>query len=191
MRAPTISPPPSKRRRRLSKSQALPVASVDDHITLYSYNVNGIQPFLQRSITSFFERAGSQEDTPRASLRDFLRRHDWPAMLFLQEVKVSSSDDATKRLIEQAVSAGSSNIGEPSYVAHLCLPSDKFNARVFGGKLYGVCSIIRKDVYDGSVVKVRPVGWDSEGRFLVTEMKPNDYRPKLAIINAYMVRKYL
>ncbi|KAK5138540.1 hypothetical protein LTR08_000128 [Meristemomyces frigidus] len=190
IRMPTISPPPSKR-RKLSGSRNPPEVPLADSITVYSYNVNGIQPFLQRSITSFFGMDGDSsrhEDAPKASLRDLLRRHDWPTMLFLQEIKVSNSDEASKRAIERAVSVSSSSIEiEPSYVAHLCLPSDNFNARGFGGKLYGVCSIIRKDVSDEIVDRVRLVDWDREGRFMVIETKSTEHRPRLAFINAYMV----
>lgn len=109
-------------------------------------------------------------------------------MLFLQEVKVSPEDGKTVRAVERAVRAnpmdGSS---EPDYVAHMCLPSDKFNARGFGRKVYGVSSIIRKDFADKSVDRVRPVSWDLEGRVLVTEKRADDSGPKLAVFNVYAV----
>lgn len=193
MKSAEISPPPSKR-RKLSGAQQVPVTA-SSHLTVYCWNVNGIQPFLQPSITSFFGAATREHDSQsfaaKASLRDFLRRHDWPTVLFLQEVKVSPEDTTTMRAVEKAVKAdarGSS--GEPDYIAHFCLPSDKFNARGFGRKVYGVCSIIRKDFADEHVSRVRPVSWDPEGRFLIVETKGIEKWPKLALINAYMVRHY-
>ncbi|KAK4550464.1 hypothetical protein LTR36_000043 [Oleoguttula mirabilis] len=184
-----ISPPPSKR-GKLSGSQNVPAASFPEVLRTFSWNVNGIQPFLQRSITSFFgaQEPDIQSDTAEASLRGFLRRHGWPTILFLQEVKVSPEDAATIRAVEKAVRVGSKDSSsEPDYVAYFCLPSDKFNARGFGRKVYGVCSIIRKDFFDRFVDRIRPVSWDTEGRFLVTETKAIGNWPKLALINAYMV----
>ncbi|KAK5128959.1 hypothetical protein LTR85_000292 [Meristemomyces frigidus] len=193
MKTAEITPPPSKR-RKLSESRHPAVMSFQD-LTVYSWNVNGIQPFLQRSITSFFDanrESDSQPDAAKASLRDFLRRHDWPTVLFLQEVKVSPEDAATVGAVERAVRANPSDMSsEPDYVAYFCLPSDKFNARGFGRKVYGVCSIIRKDIADEHVERVRAVDWDQEGRFLIVETKDHGHWPKLALINAYMVRVLL
>lgn len=184
----SISPP--AKRRRLSTSQPAPERVTADHLTVYSWNVNGIQPLLQRPITSFFgPRQSEKEDyIPfNSSLRDFLKRHGWPTMLFLQEVKISPDDGASIRALEKAVRAGPGAGDQPDYVAHMCLPSDRFNARGFGRKVYGVCSIIRTDFADRHVERIRPVSWDLEGRFLVIETKSAGDAPPLAIINAYMV----
>jgi len=184
----TISPPPSKR-RKLSGSEA--ITPYTDDLTVYSWNVNGIQPILQRPITAFFR--SQQLEKPhdgnlKASLRDFLRRHNWPSLLFLQEVKISPDDTSSIRSLEKAVRADPRNsTGEPDYVAHLCLPSDKHNARGFGRRVYGVCSIIRTDFAEKYVARVRPVEWDTEGRYLVTETRAVDGKPKLALFNVYMV----
>jgi exonuclease III len=158
-------------------------------ISIYSWNVNGIAPFLQPTITSFFGSTHGDQGgngLPKASLRDFLRRHNWPTMLFLQEVKINSDDVSGIRALENAVRSRDGD-GEPDYVAHLCLPYDNFNAREFGRKMYGVCSIIRKDFHDTHVQRTRDVSWDVEGRFLVTETRSTMGVPKLAIFNIYAV----
>lgn len=179
-----VSPPPSKR-RKLSTSHQSSSASGADDLTIYSWNINGIQPFIQTSITAFFTpRDGSTK--PHLSLRDVLRRHDWPSMLFLQEVKIVPGDAATIRSLEKSVRAGDKP-NEPDYIVRLCLPSDKYNARGFERKVYGVCSLIRTDYYESRVARVRPVSWDEEGRFLVTETKVTTNMPKLALINVYAV----
>ncbi|KAI7279624.1 DNase I-like protein [Hortaea werneckii] len=181
-----ISPPP--KRRKLARSDAKQEESGANVLTVYSWNVNGIQPLIQQPITSFFSPQSSNQKSNDTSLRGFLRRHGWPPFLFLQEVKISPDDLASIRALEKAVrrDKNTSNT-EPDYVVHVNLPSDKFNARGFGRKLYGVCSIIRQDFADRWVERVRPVDWDLEGRFLVTELKAASNTQRLALINAYMV----
>ncbi|EMC92239.1 hypothetical protein BAUCODRAFT_38263 [Baudoinia panamericana UAMH 10762] len=184
----TVSPPPSKR-RKTSVSSAAPLEDLQ-LFRIYSHNVNGIQPYLQRSITSFFQYSAHNPE-PRAhahaSLRDFLRRHHWPELLFLQEVKINPDDIATIRAFERSVRPNIDDAGAPDYVTFTCLPSDKFNARGFGRKVYGVASIIRKDFHDQYVERVRHVDWDLEGRFLVIETKPIRNILRLAIFNVYAV----
>ncbi|GAB7359927.1 hypothetical protein MBLNU230_g7453t1 [Neophaeotheca triangularis] len=191
-----ISPPPLKRRRlgsekQSQRSEASPQVR-QAPLTLYSWNINGIGPFIQTSIASFFENKSTASlkagETPKACLRDFLRRHGWPTMLFLQEVKIRPGDAASLRAIEKAIQRPQADADdEPAYVAHFCLPSDRHNAKGFGGKVYGVCSIIRKDFYDDCVTDVRPVEWDLEGRFLVIETRAALGMPRLAFINVYAV----
>ena len=183
----SISPPP--KRRKLSRSDAKQEESDPHVLTLYSWNVNGIQPLIQQPITSFFSPQGSNHRGSDTSLRGFLRRHGWPTFLFLQEVKISPDDFTSIRALEKAVRRDKKTGNtEPNYVAHVNLPSDKFNARGYGRKLYGVCSIIRQDFADRWVERVRPVDWDLEGRFLVTELEAASETRRLALINAYMVR---
>lgn len=182
-----ISPPPTKR-RKLSKSSS---DSASPEITIYSWNVNGITPFVQRRIISYFHNNDASKApapaTTTASLRSILRRHKWPTVFFLQEIKVNSADTATLKAIQSAVQRGDDDDQEPGYVAHFCLPSDKYNARGFGGKVYGVCSIIRRDFSDEWITGVRAVDWDKEGRVQVIETKGSASQPKLAIINLYAV----
>lgn len=103
-------------------------------------------------------------------------------------MKISPDDTATIAAVEKAVRRRSNEeANAPSYRAHFSLPSDKYNARGFGRKVYGVCSLIREDFYRRSVTAVRPVSWDQEGRFLVIETKATADVPKLAIINVYAV----
>lgn len=190
-----ISPPPLKRIRLTTSADKR--EADDSGLTVYSWNVNGISPFIQQQpITSFFRRDtrdGDDADTAQdgkepASLRGFLRRHAWPTVLFLQEVKINLEDTATKAAVEKAVRRQpNEDSGSPRYSVHFCLPSDKHNARGFGGKVYGVCSIIRDDFFRHSVAAVRPASWDKEGRFLIMETKATDYMPQLAIINVYAV----
>ncbi|GAB1742045.1 hypothetical protein NU219Hw_g7435t1 [Hortaea werneckii] len=182
-----ISPPP--KRRKLSRSEAKHGETDDPNLlTIYSWNVNGIQPLIQQPITSFFNAQGSNQKGNDTSLRGFLRRHGWPTLLFLQEVKISPDDVTSIRALEKAVRRDKkTGDTEPDYVAHVNLPSDKFNARGYGRKLYGVCSIIRQDFADRWLEQVRPVDWDLEGRFLVTELKAASKTHRLALINAYMV----
>ncbi|OQN96003.1 hypothetical protein B0A48_17994 [Cryoendolithus antarcticus] len=186
-----ISPPPLKRRRIATETPVPHMATAFVTIDLYSWNVNGIGPFVQQSITTFFKstsNSGASSADTSPSLREFLRSHSWPALLFLQEVKIRADDTQTRRAVQRAVSrqAGEAE-GTPDYVAHFTLPNDPHNARGFGGKVYGVCSIIRKDFSDKYVERVRDVTWDQEGRFSVIETKAVVNVPKMAIYNVYMV----
>jgi len=55
-------------------------------MTFYSWNVNGIGALLQKQI----------DFSPKSvyPLRSFLKDHDWPHMLCLQEVKINRDDDS-------------------------------------------------------------------------------------------------
>ena len=193
-----ISPPPSKRRRLDSdlrsdtiqeKSSILsPLSSASPkNLSVYSWNVNGIAPFIQKRLDSFFTKASNtQPDQPTASLRDFLRRHQWPTCLFLQEVKINPDDTATQRAVERAVRDDTKG-AEPDYRAFFCLPRDKYNARGFGRKVYGVCSIVRADFLAETNAKVRTVDWDLEGRIQIIETEAVNGWPKLSVWNIYAV----
>jgi exonuclease III len=182
----SVSPPPLKRR----KIQSPCPASRSDRVTVYSWNVNGIEPLIRRPITSFFQPTGSKQSNrpPSTGLRDVLRRYSWPTMLLLQEVKINPDDKVTQAAVRKAVRRINDDPSEePSYVVDFCLPSDKYNARGFGRKVYGVCTIIRQDFYDKYVDRVRHVDWDSEGRCLICETRGVDPQPQLAVINIYAV----
>lgn len=189
-----ISPPRIKR-RRVSRESPVAETATDakpDELTIYSWNVNGIGPLVQRPITSFFEPSssagGSKGSTFSTGLRDTLRRYSWPTMLFLQEVKIAPEDASTLRAVERAVLPSADDPPEsPSYKAFFCLPRDKHNARGFGRKVYGVCSIIREAFFNAHVERVREVDWDLEGRFLVCETRSVGLLPPLAIFNLYAV----
>ena len=168
-------------------------------IRIFSWNINGIDPFLQKPITSFFSssissavtspsstpalNSNSLSSRPTSSLRAFLRRHSWPHLLCLQEVKIAFDDTATQRAVRRAVNDdhGCSQ-DEPQYEIFFTLPNDKFNARGWGGKVYGVCSIVRKDFLNERVERVRDVDWDQEGRIMIVELKD-----KINIWNVYAV----
>lgn len=183
-----ISPPPLKRQRLLQKPTGPEREQSDPSLRLFSWNINGISPFIQKPITSFFASDKSTQSPSQASLRDFLQRHDFPEILFLQEVKINPSDSASLNAVSRAIKRGASESeANPDYVAHFCLPSDKFNATGFGRKVYGVCSVVRQDFADECVERMRTVDWDAEGRFSVIETKAYNYLPKLAIFNVYMV----
>lgn len=194
-----ISPPPTKR-RKLSPVQASPPAppvlvgqeTASPTVRIFSWNVNGIAPFLQTSLKSFFKSpttAGQKEAEAPASLRDFLRRHDWPEILCLQEIKIGREDVQTLSSLKQAVKSNTKRTDEPSYEVFTTLPNDQFNARGMGGKgrVYGVASIIRSDLYKEYVTKVRTVDWDAEGRFSIVEIETPDTRAKLSVWNVYAV----
>ncbi|KAI9845900.1 MAG: hypothetical protein M1837_004436 [Sclerophora amabilis] len=189
-----VSPPqPRKRRVRESAGDAskpagesLTIATPErketehlEDLQIFSWNVNGIGPLIQRPITSFF---GTQSGAA-PPIRAFLRRHGWPQIVCLQEVKINSTDHATQRALKSAVNppvAGDDH--GPAYTVRVCLPRDKFNARGFSGKIYGVATLIREDSWELEVDNCREVDWDLEGRVLVLEMKS-----KLAIFNIYAV----
>lgn len=197
-----ISPPPSKRRKTNATdvipvkphTGLLPAAPEVDAMRIFSWNINGITPFLQNPITNFFNlrKPDSSVEVPPASLRGFLKRHHWPAVLFLQEVKIATKDAKTQDAVRSAVNAKlSSEVSEtttgPRYETLFTLPHDKFNARGLGGsgKVYGVCSIIRQDLYTAFQVKVRTVNWDKEGRVSVVELTSPS--TKLVLFNIYAV----
>lgn len=191
-----ISPPPSKRRRIASpqdeKLNALPESKENDDpsiIRIFSWNIDGIPPFLQKPLTSFFKPSSQANvDPPTASLRQFLRRHKWPQILCLQEVKIALNDVQTQNAVRRAVNDGKVHDGGPEYEVFFTLPDDRFNARGLGGKgkVYGVCSIVRKDFYGGFVREVRTVDWDNEGRISVIEIEsPEGMR--LSVWNIYAV----
>ncbi|GAB7341701.1 hypothetical protein MBLNU457_g0041t1 [Dothideomycetes sp. NU457] len=192
-----ISPPPSKRRRlapessatESDKRQSIPSTSstATKDLTVYSWNINGITPFIQKRLDSFFTKANHAKPAKStASLRDFLRRHEWPTCLFLQEVKINPDDTATQRAVERAVRDDTKG-AEPDYRALFCLPRDKYNARGFGRKVYGVCSIVRTDFLAQTNAKVRTVDWDLEGRIQIVETEAVNGWPKLSIWNIYAV----
>ncbi len=66
------------------------------------------------------------------------------------------------------------------YDAYFCLPRDRHNATGFGGKVYGVCTLIRRDVPNPAT---RTVEWDLEGRVLLVEIS----RWRVVVVNVYAV----
>lgn len=138
-------------------------------------------------------RAQRAEDAiPPASLRGFLQRHNWPAMLFLQEVKIAPKDTKTQDAVKVAVNLTSpskraSSEKGPTYEAHFTLPSDPYNARGLrgNGKVYGVCSLICSDLRKDYNVNIRTVDWDKEGRISIVEVE--SALAKLAVFNIYAV----
>lgn len=204
----TISPPPLKR-RRLSSISALDVrptvsppsndaavstsdtvCTVSKDLRIYSWNVNGIQPFLPSTtppITNFLTTSSkARPPSTQPSLRASFRRWQWPHVVFLQEVKIAPNDNKTPRLLRRVINTPECGEDPPTpmtrlYDTHLCLPRDKYNAIGFGGKVYGVCTFIRQDIASEAVVKT--VDWDLEGRVQVIEL-PNS---ALTLFNIYAV----
>lgn len=247
-RSPTmrsdISPPPLKR-QRLTQPAAegnVPVIPKSTSISsptpgalrIFAWNVNGIEPFvqpyLQKSIKSFFKPATDTRGTAKrkrtqytgsftsdsgdeapvsgsgdgtedlsregpASLRLILKRYGWPHLLLLQEVKIKPGDSKTMSAVRQAVN-DASGIGDnksgqiptvstgqtmdteemladggPEYEVHFTLPVDPYNAKGFGGKVYGIAAIARKDFMSEAVQDIRDVPWDREGRIHVIETR--------------------
>lgn len=173
----TISPPPLQRKKvgECIESAVSPSSASQQkaNLVFYSWNVNSIKPLLQKHIN--FTRNAIYP------LRDFLKSHQWPQLLCLQEVKVSRTDEKTQQQVELAANAGSQP-GEPTYTTEFSLPRDKFNATGFGGKVHGVATLIRDDGYSSSIVTKRP-DWDLEGRVLIHEFQSLP----LVVINGYWV----
>jgi exonuclease III len=195
-----ITPPPAKRRKvslgdekSSCNNVAPPTTNLENNtvIRIFSWNVNGITPFLQTSLTSFFSSPDKRNDTSNdtsTSLREFLNRHGWPQVLCLQEIKIGRGDGQTLASLKKAVNAGKKD-NEPAYEVFTTLPQDKFNARGIGGKgrVYGVASIIRSDFREKYVAQVRAVDWDSEGRFSIITVRDPTSQQKLSIWNVYAV----
>lgn len=167
--------PPAVRRRVSRPTEGEISQKIGDNtqkiLTFYSWNVNGIPPLLQKQIS--FSKPST------FPLRAFLRDHGWPHVLCLQEVKVALSDEVTQRRIESAANSGA-NANEPTYTTSFSLPRDKHNAIGFGGKVYGVASLLRDDLPPSTTT--RPV-FDLEGRLLVHTF--DDL--KLTVVNGYWV----
>jgi hypothetical protein len=107
-------------------------------LCIFSWNVNGIQPLLRRPISAFFPSKGNPaQKKPLSPLKSFLERHGWPQILCLQEVKITPSDTGTVRSIQAAIE-GRDESPETACTAFFCLPSNRYNAKGFGGKIYGV-----------------------------------------------------
>jgi len=173
-----ISPPPPKRRKTSNIAPTLAQKPHHDPNTspppnpntmrIFSWNINGITPFLQTPITSYLQAAATPRRTPsipRASLRAFLQRHNWPAILFLQEVKIGARDKKTQDAVRIAVDTrpayapGSHDDKGPKYGVYFTLPNDPHNARGprGSGKAYGVCSIVRSDFSSFHSLRARTV----------------------------------
>jgi exonuclease III len=130
---------------------------------ILSWNINGISHLLppaQKSIQSFFQRSSKKGDPPNiddeaededfgkgdAPLRKFLRRHHFPEIVCLQEVKISSKNEKTRGAVEWAANCQGKVDGGKEYKAYFELPRDRYNATGWGGKVHGVCTLVREDV---------------------------------------------
>ncbi|KEF58733.1 uncharacterized protein A1O9_06659 [Exophiala aquamarina CBS 119918] len=175
-----ISPPALRRKltqtsERVVISTRPPCATGNadaDLFRVFSWNVNGIGPLLQKQLIF--------ESSTVSPLRLFLQRHRWPQVLCLQEVKIKSTDTATRGALIRAANGGNAP-GEPTYTAHFSLPRDSYNATAFGGKIHGVATLVRDDTATAIRVTRRPE-WDLEGRVLIHELENH-----LVIINGYWV----
>ncbi|MCJ1353572.1 MAG: hypothetical protein MMC33_003559 [Icmadophila ericetorum] len=182
-----ISPPPLKCRKVLSGQPSpnlapnlpsRPITIIAPHqLRIFTWNVNGIAPFIAPPSPSF----GSPRPDLR-SLRECLKRWKYPQLVCLQEVKINRSDIRTQDALHQIIRApgGSQEWG---YSTHFGLPRDRFNARGFGGKVYGVCTLIRNDFVAAEEVSIRELDWDLEGRVLAIELP----KQKLVIFNVYAI----
>jgi exonuclease III len=113
-------------------------------------------------------------------------------MLFLQEVKIASKDQKSQDAVSAAVNAHVSEEEDargPLYKAHFVLPEDPNNAQGLrgSGKVYGVCSILRCDLWNRYDINVRTVNWDRQGRISVVELRSKSNSTKLAVFNIYAV----
>jgi exonuclease III len=211
-----ISPPPAKRRKTSMNSLTTPHQTAppsknpaplpplsSNTLRIFSWNINGITPFLQRPIISFFQpskpktavKQDAKDAKPAPSLRAFLHKHQWPSILFLQEVKIAHTDEQTQDAVRKAIKtplpeeSTTHHTDRPLYQVHFILPTDLHNARGPGrsGKVYGVCSLVRRDLYMTYKITMRTVDWDSEGRISVLELRSKTTKAKVAIFNIYAV----
>lgn len=117
-------------------------------------------------------------------------------------MKISRTDAKTQDAVRRAVNArlpaetsAKDTAKVPEYDAQFTLPNDAHNARGprGSGKVYGVCSIIRRDLSSSSSddykADVRTVDWDAEGRVSVVEITAlsSSISKKFAIFNIYAV----
>ncbi|MCJ1278018.1 hypothetical protein MMC21_005832 [Puttea exsequens] len=204
-----VSPPPLKRRRLSPRTPSsnvaanlptlptcpTPILTKPYVLRIYSWNVNGINPLLppqSTKITDFLssspiQKAKDFSQSKQPSLRACLQRWQWPQILCLQEVKIAPSDTKTQAAVQRAVN-GLPDLGNSDesdgvrhvYDAHFCLPRDKHNATGFGGKVYGVAIIVRRDLSD---VQTKSVDWDLEGRVLLAEV----FALGIVVFNIYAV----
>ena len=199
----SLSPPPTKRSRTAHSSTAHSSAksvkplgtstkapSTSAEVCIFSWNVNGIEALLppdNQRITKFFHpsRRRSPSPTKPTQIREVIREWGWPDVIGLQEVKIASKDIKAQESVRRAVNTPSGDGEQPSsdeplYDTYFSLPRDKYNATGFGGKVYGVCTLVRRDLEDECVKEVE---FDLEGRVLVCELPSQ----QLAIFNVYMV----
>ncbi|KAL8820881.1 MAG: hypothetical protein Q9223_001001, partial [Gallowayella weberi] len=208
-RSSSLSPPPLKRRCLISlpKARTPPqspsVSTIESprlkHISeplslrIFSWNINGIAPYLdqQTSIKSFFptEKSSTSKPTPphaHPSLRACIHRWAFPHIICLQEVKIAPSDTSSQNSVRRVVNAPLAD-NDPAtashrlYDVHFNLPRDKNNATGFGGKVYGVCTLVRRDI--APATETRLVDWDLEGRVLITEL----IHHAIVVFNIYAV----
>ncbi|RYO97047.1 hypothetical protein DL765_011345 [Monosporascus sp. GIB2] len=173
------SPAAGKKRRR---------GATDDDVTTDSED-DGVKEAVEM---------GDLMKEGKASLRAVLQRYRWPHILFLQEVKIKAGDTKTMAAVKLAVNDAGEHTrsdrmrnarghvdgtdigkkgpyaawledGGPEYDVQFNLPADPRNAKGFGGKVYGVAAIIRKDFMHRYVQSVREVAWDREGRVQIIE----------------------
>ncbi|KAI4271358.1 MAG: hypothetical protein LQ337_006067 [Flavoplaca oasis] len=205
-RSPSLSPPPLKRRRTTapippSTSTTTPAKILpskgkyplrQDSLRIHAWNINGIAPYLDRQplIKTFFPtKSSTRASTPspsQPSLRACLHRWAFPHIVCLQEVKIAPSDISSQASVRRVINSTLPNEAHPTepscqYDAHFSLPRDKYNATGFGGKVYGVCTLVRRDVATSSVTKT--VEWDVEGRVLITELPDHG----VVVFNIYAV----
>ncbi|KAL9597068.1 MAG: hypothetical protein Q9219_005397 [cf. Caloplaca sp. 3 TL-2023] len=192
-KSPSLSPPPLKRQRLTSpQAEKRPkppppasnilqpqVVSKKRPLTfrIFSWNINGVNPYLDlhRPITSFFPSTTSKppSNPPFPSLRACLHRWCFPHIICLQEIKIAPSDTSSQAALRRTVNTplnddDAATESHRLYDAHFCLPRDRHNATGFGGKVYGVCTLVRRDLISSSVTTT--VEWDLEGRVLATEL---------------------
>ncbi|CCC09103.1 hypothetical protein SMACR_03068 [Sordaria macrospora] len=175
-----------------------------DSFRIFSWNIDGLKTFLPSlapysgKFTSAFRGARASRDalkangsptadlpsTPTAkellgsasTLRAFLSRHNWPEVLFLQELKISRRKGPfflTELLetLNTPLNAADTVFEDRAYTLNAVLPRDRQNCTAFAGYMYGVATIIRKDFARKWVATVREVDWDIEGRVSVVEMR--------------------
>ncbi|KAK0620410.1 hypothetical protein B0T14DRAFT_586753 [Immersiella caudata] len=138
-----FSPPPLKQRKVAVRDN-----TQGDLIRIFSWNINSIDAFLPppntQKIAAFFQPKPSSTEAPTHHPR--------------------SAAPSTLQTLNSTTKLRNYNV-------HTSLPRDRYNARAFGGKLYGVATILRSDFAERRIERVYAPDWDLEGRVLIAETR--------------------
>ncbi|KAI0452449.1 DNase I-like protein [Xylaria acuta] len=181
----SISPPPLRRQGQEFRTRTS-LAVKPGALRIFAWNVNGIAPFVtpyllqgrpkrdQHSIRSFFRTESPSLATIRKhgepSLRRALERLGWPHILCLQEVKIKRGDERTMDTVRAAGGETLQDSGPVSDV-HFNLPRDPHNVKGFGGKIYGVTTMVQRSFARAHIETVRDAAWDKEAEYKIIETR--------------------
>lgn len=143
-------------------------------ISVYSWNVSDLRPTVRdflhskNTISSYFTPINpptslEKTSSTRSKLRNILAHYDFPCIFCIQEVKLNREDEEYMQAAELAANWNSDTDGSPRYTLHWNLAHDRYDAGYAGGRMYGVCTLVRNDI---ALSRVERFDWDLEGRIL-------------------------